>query len=158
MGNSFGYASIKDDSKILEEANRVLKKGGIIILDTPDGAHVRDNFEKRSWEWMDENTFVCREREIDADKTRLAMREMICDTRKGVLRDQFYEEYLYSYPQVQHALKEAGLTAENNTSHCTGQLSLRNQDLGMMNARMIIKARKVMNTMTEVVNDIARSH
>jgi len=143
MGNSLGYACNKEDVKILSEAHRVLKRGGIIILDTPDGALVRETFEKRSWEWMDANTFVCREREINAEKTCLAMREMICDTRKGVVRDQFYEEYLYSYSQLSATLREVGLHAENNTAYCVGQMSQRNQDLGMMNARMIVKAVKV---------------
>ena len=37
---------------------------GQLVLDITDGAYMADHFERRSWEWIDEHHFVCRERSL----------------------------------------------------------------------------------------------
>lgn len=139
-GNSFGYfESHQDDEKVLTGIHRVIKPGGRLLLDITDGEFVRRNFEKRSWEWIDKNTFVCRERSLSSDNDRLVSREVITDVNKGVIADQFYAERLYSADQIIALLERCGY--KNPVIHDQLEVkSQRNQDLGMMARRMLITA------------------
>jgi ubiquinone/menaquinone biosynthesis C-methylase UbiE len=109
MGNSFGYfSSSDDDAKVLCEIRRVLvPQRGIVVLDLTDGDYMRNTFSPRSWEWIDNTTFVCRERQLSRDKKRLISRELITSTERGVIRDQCYQERLYSRFEAWHMLREA---------------------------------------------------
>ncbi|NYT06221.1 MAG: methyltransferase domain-containing protein [Methanomicrobiales archaeon] len=140
LGNSFGYFdSIREDREVLAEVRRVLKPGGIILLDLADGEYLRSHFKPRSWEWIDERMFVCRERELSADEQRLISREIISDVENGVVADQFYAERLYSPETMAGLLGEAGFSG---AAVCgMPAASTRNQDLGMMEHRFCIAAR-----------------
>ncbi|MFH1715376.1 MAG: methyltransferase domain-containing protein [Elusimicrobiota bacterium] len=140
LGNSFGYfENAQDDLKVLKEVSRILKPNGKIFLDITDGSYLLENFESRSWEWIDKNYFVCRERELSADKQRLISREVITHTQKGVLVDQFYAERLYSRDTIENLLTTTGY--KNITVHRTLETnSQRNQDLGMMKRRILISS------------------
>jgi D-alanine-D-alanine ligase len=141
LGNSFGYfETVRDDLRVLKEVFRILKPDGLCLLDVTDGDYLRDRFQSRSWEWIDKKHFVCRERSLSADGERLISREVVTNCSKGVIADQFYAERLYSKEGIMQLLKEAGF------SDCVvhGQMSpnsLRNQDLGMMEQRIIVTAR-----------------
>jgi D-alanine-D-alanine ligase len=141
LGNSFGYfETVRDDLRVLKEVFRILRPDGLCLLDVTDGDYLRDRFQSRSWEWIDKKHFVCRERSLSADGERLISREVVTNCGKGVIADQFYAERLYSKESIIGLLQEAGF------SHCTvhGQISpnsLRNQDLGMMEQRIIVTAR-----------------
>jgi len=140
-GNSFGYfESARDDELVLAEIMRVLKPGGMVLLDLADGAHLRESYQPRSWEWIDNKYFVCRERSLSTDAQRLVSREVITHVKKGVIADQFYAERLYSRDSIQKLLKHVGFRdVKIHTSLITD--SSRNQDLGMMAKRIIITAR-----------------
>ena len=95
LGNSFGYfESTEDDMKILKEVFRILKPNGRFLIDVADGNYLRDNYSPRSWEWIDNKHFVCRERSLASDNQRLISREVISNINKGVIVDQFYAERL----------------------------------------------------------------
>jgi D-alanine-D-alanine ligase len=140
LGNSFGYfESMDDDIRILKEVMRVLRPNGRFLLDVADGNYLRDNFNPRSWEWIDKNHFVCRERSLAGDGVRLISREVISNTKKGVIVDQFYAERLYDKESLTEILRSAGF--KNVTVHTNYQTeSLRNQDLGMMERRIIVSS------------------
>ncbi len=140
MGNSFGYfANETDDLKVLEGVARCLRSSGTLLLDITDGDWIRDNFEARSWEWIDDNQFVCRERSLSTDGQRLISREVIVNDEKGVLADQLYAERLYSLDRIKQLLTEAGY--RNIRYHgAMESLSDRGQDLGMMARRMLLTA------------------
>lgn len=141
MGNSFGYfEKLDDDIKVLEEIKRVLVSSGKLALDLADGAWLRKNFEARSWEWIDEDQFVCRERSLSKDQTKLISREVIVHAEKGVIRDQFYAERLYDAEQITSFLEALGFTDIIIHQNKQG-VSSRNQDLGMMAHRMFVTAR-----------------
>ena len=141
LGNSFGYfESLNDDRQVLDEVRRVLKPTGKLLLDITDGDFMRQSFEPRSWEWIDKSYFVCRERSLSEDGSRLISREVITHVRKGVISDQFYAERLYSESQMLRLLAEcrfehAALREQIATD------SKRNQDLGMMDRRLIYVAK-----------------
>lgn len=140
MGNSFGYFDREeDDIAVLEAVKRVLKSGGTVALDLTDGQWMRDHFEKRSWEWIDENHFVCRERSLTADKSRLVSREVVVHAERGVIADQFYAERLYSREQIHALLGSVGYTHIRDHGSLTAE-SDRGQDLGMMSNRIFTTA------------------
>ncbi|MFM9849290.1 MAG: class I SAM-dependent methyltransferase, partial [Hyphomicrobiaceae bacterium] len=140
MGNSFGYFSNKqDDEKVLYTVGKLLRPSGQLVLDITDGAHMSENFERRSWEWIDEHHFVCRERSISADGERLISREVIVNDETGVLADQFYAERLYTQATITKLLEKTGF--RNIRHHGTAEaVSDRDQDLGMMARRILLTA------------------
>jgi SAM-dependent methyltransferase len=152
MGNSFGYfATESANMAVLKEIHRVLRPGGHAILDLTDGAYVRENYVARSWEWINDAMLVCRERELSKDRKRLICREVVMSTSKGVVRDQFYAESLYSLEEIHQLVREAGLVPlqlkEDGTEEQTvgKDLSKRGEDLGMMEQRLFILFTKVCN-------------
>lgn len=142
MGNSFGYFQHADDDLVvLSLVRKALKPGGILAMDLTDGAWVRANFEPRSWEWLNQDELVVRERQLSDDGQRLVCREVIVHAQKGVLVDQFYAERLYDRQQVNQLLTHAGFggIAEHDTLEAA---STRDQDLGMMAHRVFVTARR----------------
>ena len=139
-GNSFGYfETIDDDIAVLREIRRLLKPGGQLLIDFTDGDYLRENFESRSWEWIDKNYFVCRERSLSKSRDRLISREVITHTSKGVVADQFYAERLYNEQELRELLESTGFRPDRSGRLST--LSKRNQDLGMMAQRIVLTAR-----------------
>lgn len=140
LGNSFGYfENASDDLKVLKNIQRSLKPGGKIFLDVSDGEYLKENFEPRSWEWIDKDYFVCRERSLSLDKTKLISREVITHTHKGVIVDQFYAERLYSKEHLNRLLERANFQ-EIAFHDVEDTASKRNQDLGMMKRRFVVTA------------------
>jgi D-alanine-D-alanine ligase len=140
MGNSFGYfANEEDDLAVLKAVKRALVSGGTLAMDLADGQWMRERFERRSWEWIDANHFVCRERSLAADGRRLVSREVVTHAERGVIADQFYAERLYARDEIAELLAQAGFS--NVRVHGTPETgSDRNQDLGMMAHRMFLTA------------------
>src|SRR5215813_14640827 len=138
LGNSFGYFERpEDDLAVLEAVNRALASGGCLVMDLMDGEWMRRHYEPRSWEWVDQNHLVCRERELAGDGDRLISREVVVHAERGVIADQFYAERLYSKERLEALLTGAGLT--NVRFHpLTRPGSLRNQDLGMVAHRLFL--------------------
>ncbi|MCP8304190.1 MAG: methyltransferase domain-containing protein [archaeon] len=140
LGNSFGYFdTIQDDLRVLEEIFRVLKPWGKVLIDVADGEYLRKNFQTRSWEWIDKNYFVCRERSLSFDGERLISREVITHVEKGVVADQFYAERLYTKESLTQLLKTAAFSSISLEGEISSD-SQRNQDLGMMERRLIFTA------------------
>jgi D-alanine-D-alanine ligase len=140
LGNSFGYfETLQDDLRVLKGVFRVLKPWGKLLIDVADGEYLRKNFQPRSWEWTGKKYLVCRERSLSLDKQHLISRELVTHVEKGIIADQFYSVRLYSRERVAELLKTAGFS--NVTFY--GEISpdsQRNQDLGMMERRIIATA------------------
>src|SRR5690606_17588939 len=140
LGNSFGYFEREeDDIKVLTSILKVLKSQGTLVMDIVNGAWMKNNFEKRSWEWIDQNHFVCRERTLSKDEKRIIAREVVTHAEKGVIADQFYAERLYTQDEIVSILRSLKFD-EVECYDNIETLSDRNQDLGMMANRMLIKA------------------
>jgi len=140
LGNSFGYFDREeDDLAVLLGVLRVLRSGGTIALDLADGQWLKTNFEKRSWEWIDQNHLVCRERSLAADNKRLVSREVVVHAEKGVIADQFYAERLYTKSEISQMLERVGFEAVRVHDPMITD-SDRKQDLGMLAHRMFLTA------------------
>jgi D-alanine-D-alanine ligase len=139
MGNSFGYfADPRDDVKVIREIWRVLRPYGRFLIDISDGEKVRSMLEKRSWEWADQNTLVARERELSSDGDRVITREIVLDTRKGLIADNIYAIRIYTYNKLKSLLEEQGFV---NVSLVTNlEVSNPSRDSGLMSSRIIVRA------------------
>jgi len=159
LGNSFGYfETIQDDLRVLKEVLRVLKPWGKLIVDVADGEYLREHFQPRSWEWTDKKHFVCRERSLSLDGQRLISREVVSHVHKGVIADQFYAERLYTKEGLTKLMKEAGFSDITFQGEFTPN-SRRNQDLGMMERRIILttRARKDWTPIRRKTKEVARN-
>lgn len=140
MGNSFGYFDrVEDDLAVLAQIKRVLQSAGILAIDIVDGEWMKTHFEPRSWEWIDQNHFVCRERSLASDGQRLISREVVVHAEKGVIADQFYAERLYTKQMIFDLLSQAGFESIRYHGAVNAD-SDRNQDLGMMANRRFVTA------------------
>jgi D-alanine-D-alanine ligase len=138
LGNSFGYFDRQeDDVRVLTAVKRALASGGTLVMDLTDGEWMRGHFDPRSWEWIDQNHFVCRERALAGDGERLISREVVVHAERGVIADQFYAERLYSRERIQALLESVGFTNLRFHAFVVPDSS-RNQDLGMMAHRMFL--------------------
>ncbi|OGP59192.1 MAG: D-alanine--D-alanine ligase [Deltaproteobacteria bacterium RBG_13_61_14] len=148
LGNSFGYfETMQEDLRVLKEVFRVLKPvfrvlkpWGRLLIDVTDGEYLRQHFQPRSWEWIDKKHFVCRERSLSVDSQCLISREVISHVQKGVIADQFYMERLYTKESLSELMKAAGFSEVAPHAELSPD-SIRNQDLGMMERRVLITAR-----------------
>src|SRR6266446_7283758 len=138
LGNSFGYFERpEDDLAVLEAVKSALASGGSLVMDLMDGDWMRHHFDARSWEWVDQNHFVCRERGLAGDGDRLISREVVVHAERGVIADQFYAERLYSKERIEELMRRAGFG--NLRFHSvTAPDSHRNQDLGMVAHRLFV--------------------
>lgn len=140
LGNSLGYfETIQDDLRVLKEVLRTLKPWARLLIDIADGGYLRAHFEPRSWEWIDKKNFVCRERSLSLDGQRLISREVVTQVEKGVVADQFYAERLYPRESLTKILETAGFNDINFHGKFSTN-SQRNEDLGMMEQRIIVTA------------------
>jgi D-alanine-D-alanine ligase len=142
LGNSFGYFDRpSEDEVMLRDIHRILRSGGMILLDVSDGNHLRQNFEARSWEWIAEDMFTCRERILSAAGDQLITREMTTHVERGVVADRFYAERLYDRDQMNALLARSGFSVPHGPAQFAST-STRNQDLGMMAQRLVFVAQK----------------
>jgi D-alanine-D-alanine ligase len=140
LGNSFGYFDREeDDLAVLRAALNALCSGGTFALDVVDGSWLREHYEPRTWEWIDQNQLVCRERSLSADGTRLISREVVVHAERGAIVDQFYAERLYSRERLEELLEKVGFdyVRMHGTLHAASD---RNVDLGMMAHRIFLTA------------------
>ncbi|HUT25202.1 MAG TPA: methyltransferase domain-containing protein [Sumerlaeia bacterium] len=146
LGNSFGYFEQQaDDEAVLKNILQLLARQGILIVDVVDGEWMREHFEPRSWEWIDGNHFVCRERALAKDERRIVTREVITHAEKGVIADQFYAERLYTGEQLVRLLEKVGYEMVR-MQEALQTASTRGQDLGMMAHRLILTAQAPVRT------------
>src|SRR3990172_6817688 len=125
--------------KVLTAVGKILLPSGQLVLDITDGGHMHENFDKRSWVWIDEHHFVCRERTISQDGERLISREVIVHDEMGVIADQFYAERLYTRESISKLMEKTGFRNVRHHGHAEA-LSDRDQDLGMMARRILLTA------------------
>ena len=142
LGNSFGYFECaSDDEAMLRDIRRVLRPDGKILLDVSDGNHIKQRFEPRSWEWIAEDMFTCRERVLSAAGDQLITREITTHVERGVIADRFYAERLYESSAMYALLTHSGFVVLEAPAGFAST-STRNQDLGMMAQRLIFVGQK----------------
>ncbi|MEK9671926.1 MAG: methyltransferase domain-containing protein [Rhodospirillaceae bacterium] len=142
MGNSFGYFEREeDDLSVLTAVRRVMVSSGTLVMDVTDGDWMRSHYEPRSWEWIDGDQLVCRERSLASDRKRLISREVVIHAEKGVIADQFYAERLYSANGLRELLEAAGfrdIAFHDELTGLSDRTDAEGKDLGMMARRLLM--------------------
>ena len=142
MGSSLGYFEAKhDDARVLKTARRALAPGGVIAIDVSDGAFMAAHHEPRSWEWIDDEFLVCRERQLAVDGKRIYCREVVIRANRGVVADQFYAVRLYDRQNMLDLLARTGFVNARVATQVRGK-STREEDLGMMQSRLFVVAER----------------
>jgi len=139
LGNSLGYLpEAEADLTILRESRRLLKPKGWLLLDVTDGTAVRRKVAPRAWHEIGEDVVVCRRREITGD--RICAREMVLSKAQGMIRDRTYCIRLYDAEELADLLARAGF--EDVQIHTGAAVLDRGEDLGCMNHRLLLTARR----------------
>ena len=139
LGNSFGYFERADDDRaVLARVLAALKPGGRLALELTDGRWLAERFERRSWEWIDQDQLVCRERTLSAGGDRLVCREVVVHAERGVIADQFYAERLFTPEALDDLLRDAGF--EHVRRHGALEATTARGDAGMMARRLLVTA------------------
>jgi D-alanine-D-alanine ligase len=134
MGNSLGYIQSPDaDSKIIKEAFRILRPGGRLLVDVTDSSVVKNLFHPNSWHEIEEETVVCRQRELRGNMVHA--RELVIDKQKGLIRDQTYSIRLYDSEGLDELLRHGGFSKVKIYTNLSAHPS--DGDYGFMNNRMI---------------------
>lgn len=137
LGNSLGYLpQATDDLLIMQEARRLLRPGGRLLVDITDGDVVRERFAPNAWHEIAEDIVVCRQRELTADVVRV--REVVLCKERGLIRDQSYAIRTYSPTLLETLVFDAGFTdvaIHRNFSPRDG-----GGDYGFMNHRLLLTA------------------
>jgi D-alanine-D-alanine ligase len=137
MASSFGYFSNEaENKKILEEAFRLLKSGGTLLLDLPDRDYLLQNFKSSSSHDVNEDITVVREKELGDDI--IYSRERVFSKRKGCIRDRTYCTRLYSPETIYALMHSAGFLAITCLSNFMNRAAIG--DFGCMTNRMIVTA------------------
>ncbi len=139
LGNSFGYFEEPgQDRALLDEAHRLLRPGGRLILDLVDGDYLKRNFKSHSWHEIETGIVVCRERSMQDESIRV--REMVLCKKQGLVRDQSYSARLYSGGVIRDLLRETGF---DKIDIISGYSSHKEPgDYGFMTNRMMGLGRK----------------
>ena len=139
MASSFGYfQSEEENKKLLHESFRLLRPGGILLLDLPNLDFVIKSFSPRSWHEADNDIVVCRQRRLD--KEILTCREVVISKKKGLIRDEGYCTRLYSEVKISGMLREAGFNLTDVRKDFVSHEKY--DDYGCMTNRMVVIACK----------------
>jgi D-alanine-D-alanine ligase len=139
LGNSLGYISEPNaDLDILQESCRLIKSGGWMLLDVTDGETVHAKIAPQVWHEIGDDVVVCRQREARMDC--ICAREMVLSKTTGMIRDRTYCIRLYSADDLAALAARAGFT--DVTVHTDTSVLNPGQDVGCMNHRLVVAARK----------------
>jgi D-alanine-D-alanine ligase len=140
LGNSLGYILEPDaDLRILQESRRLLRPQGRLLLDVSDGeALSTGGIAPMAWHEIGADVVVCRRREVK--EGRVHAREIVLSKSRGMIRDRTYAIRLYSAAELTALLTRAGfadIRVHNDMSAVN-----RVEDVGLMNRRLVVAARK----------------
>lgn len=139
LGNSLGYIQEPDaDLQILNESRRLLKPRGRLLVDVTDGESIQTKITPQAWHEIGDDVVVCRQREVRSGL--VSAREMVLSKNKGIIRDKTYSIRLYGADELVALTHRAGF--EDIQLHDNAAAMNSNADVGCMNHRMVVSARK----------------
>jgi D-alanine-D-alanine ligase len=139
LGNSLGYIpSPEGDRDILAEAMRLLKRGGLLLVDIVNGDVLQSRFHPVAWHEIGDDIVVCRNRSLTGDIVRT--REIVMSKRKGLMKDSRFSLRIYDPESMRSLLSGLGYSEID----VIGDFSPFREkgDFGFMNFRMMVTAKK----------------
>jgi len=139
LGNSLGSLPSRDgDREILEEAKRLLKSGGRILLDVVNGARLKSGFSPVAWHEAGDGIVVCRSREMERNVVHT--REMVLSKKSGLVRDRRYSLRIYEPGSMRLLLSGVGFSRVRVIRDFSPFRKMG--DYGFMNFRMVVTAQR----------------
>jgi hypothetical protein len=157
IGNSFSLLdSDKDRSALVQEISRVLKPGGLLLIDLPKAKWLRSNYSERRWEWIHESStddaglpsesaerrmLAFHESELSPDGKWFASREIAVDLDKGACNDMLCRIRLYDPGELDTMLDQCGITLR-----CMNSGKPKGNDevgMGLLAHRDLVVAQKI---------------
>jgi D-alanine-D-alanine ligase len=139
LGNSLGYITEPDaDLHILKESLRLLRPHGWLLLDVTDGAAACTALAPLAWHEIGDDVVVCRQREVSDG--RICAREMVLSKAHGLVRDRTYCIRPYAADELAALVSRAGFGSVK--VHRDASALNRDEDVGCMNRRLVVSARK----------------
>ena len=140
LGNSLGYIHEPEaDKLILQEAKRVLRKGGWILIDVTDGSTIAGTLMPSAWHEIDSDRVVCRQREVV--HKRVNARELVLSKKEGLIRDSTYSIRIYTPRELAVLMENVGFKKVRVQTEFRAHLN--RGDFGFMNRRMLAFGRKI---------------
>lgn len=139
MFSAFGYFDdAADNQQVLAEVARVLKPGGVFILDLSQRDAVVRNFRPTDWFEIDD-LLVCVSREFDA-LTGASTEYWLWSDEQGERQSLYFRVHLYTATDLVRMLREAGL----EPFACYGNLAtpLDDNPFEPFSSRLVMVARK----------------
>jgi hypothetical protein len=126
------------DLRILKESLRLLKPHGWLLLDVTDGAAACTTLAPLAWHEIGDDVVVCRQREVRDG--RICAREMVLSKANGMIRDRTYCIHPYAADDLTALVSRAGFGSVK--VHRDASALNRDEDVGCMNRRLFVSARK----------------
>lgn len=107
MFTSFGYFDDPgDNQRVLDEIARVLRPGGLFLIDLVNRDWVIRNFQPRGWTELDEG-YLLEERRFDPERNMMVNRWI--SSLPDAVREVHLTHYMYSAHELSGMLGQAGL-------------------------------------------------
>jgi D-alanine-D-alanine ligase len=140
LGNSLGYIDESEaDKLILQEANRVLRTGGWVLIDVTDGSTIAKTLMPTAWHEIDSDKVVCRQREVV--RNRINARELVLSKKEGLIRDSTYSIRIYTPRELEVLMENVGFKKVSIQTDFRAHLN--RGDFGFMNRRMLAFGQKI---------------
>ena len=140
-GNSFGYGSDEENERMLQEASRVLKHGGILVFDITDKQRFISNIKPYSRELIETSSFGTvvdeRWRSWSEDDLRVHARKRHVSDTQGDLLDTNYVIRLYGEDEIRTVIEKYFPVV-----HISRMEEFVDTQAGLMNNRILIAAVK----------------
>jgi SAM-dependent methyltransferase len=105
---AFGYFETQEeDERVVAEVARVLRPGGVFVLDAINQSALLRNFRTESWSDLDNGTLFLERREIDLPAGRVRAYWTFVD--EAGRRELAFEHRLYTLAEYQAMLERGGL-------------------------------------------------
>jgi SAM-dependent methyltransferase len=132
--SSFGYFGATGDRSLLHEVGRVLRPGGVLVLDLMNPPQVRSTLVARST--TQRGGIAIEERRALVDESRSVQKEVFLRTPEGTTKSWREDVRLYDASDLAPWLAEAGLDLRGRHGDFSGS------DLSAISPRQVLIARR----------------
>jgi SAM-dependent methyltransferase len=109
LWTAFGYFETReDDERAIAEVARVLRPGGIFLIDTVNPTALHRSFRPESWRELEDGTLMLERREVDLPSGR-AHAHWVFVKRDGARQELRFDHRIYSAAEYAELFRGAGL-------------------------------------------------
>jgi SAM-dependent methyltransferase len=106
---AFGYFPTEDeDVRALSEIARVLRPGGLFLIETVNMVALLRNYQPKSWQQLEDGTLMLEQREVDLPSGRVQAHWTFI-AKDGSRRELSFDHRLYSPVEYAQLFRRAGL-------------------------------------------------